>query len=64
MGIGFKTTECRELMRIPARKEAQHIQIIGDTGTGKSQPHHAKSFGQIRDRGERRHRLRPGPPSS
>ncbi len=51
MGIGFKTTECRELMRIPARKEAQHIQIIGDTGTGKSQLI-MQILRQIRDRGE------------
>jgi hypothetical protein len=51
MGIGFKTTECRELMRIPASKEAQHIQIIGDTGTGKSQLI-MQILRQIRDRGE------------
>jgi hypothetical protein len=51
MGIGFKTTECRELMRIPATKEAQHIQIIGDTGTGKSQLI-MQILRQIRDLGE------------
>ena len=35
-GIGFKTDEMREMIRIPARAEAQHMQIIGDTGAGKS----------------------------
>jgi hypothetical protein len=36
-GIGFKTTELGKRMRIPARKEAQHFQIMGDTGVGKTQ---------------------------
>ena len=36
-GIGFKTTELGKMMRIPARKEAQHFQIMGDTGVGKTQ---------------------------
>jgi type IV secretory pathway TraG/TraD family ATPase VirD4 len=35
-GIGFKTDDMKEMIRIPARAEAQHIQIIGDTGAGKS----------------------------
>jgi type IV secretory pathway TraG/TraD family ATPase VirD4 len=35
-GIGFKTDEMKEMIRIPARAEAQHMQIIGDTGAGKS----------------------------
>jgi type IV secretory pathway TraG/TraD family ATPase VirD4 len=35
-GIGFKTDEMKQMLRIPARAEAQHIQIIGDTGAGKS----------------------------
>ena len=35
-GIGFKTDEMKPMLRIPARAEAQHIQIIGDTGAGKS----------------------------
>lgn len=35
-GIGFKTDEMQEMIRIPARAEAQHMQIIGDTGAGKS----------------------------
>jgi hypothetical protein len=35
-GIGFKTDGMKAMLRIPARAEAQHIQIIGDTGSGKS----------------------------
>jgi type IV secretory pathway TraG/TraD family ATPase VirD4 len=35
-GIGFNIDGMRELLRIPARAEAQHMQIIGDTGAGKS----------------------------
>ena len=35
-GIGFKTDGMKAMLRIPARAEAQHIQIIGDTGAGKS----------------------------
>jgi type IV secretory pathway TraG/TraD family ATPase VirD4 len=35
-GIGFKTDEMKEMIRIPARAEAQHMQFIGDTGAGKS----------------------------
>lgn len=35
-GIGFKTDEMKKMIRIPARAEAQHMQIIGDTGAGKS----------------------------
>ena len=35
-GAGFKTDQIRKMLRIPARAEAQHIQIIGDTGAGKS----------------------------
>jgi hypothetical protein len=36
-GIGFKTTESGRMMRIPLRKEAQHLQLMGDTGVGKTQ---------------------------
>ncbi len=36
-GIGFKTTESKKMMRIPTRKEAQHFQLMGDTGVGKTQ---------------------------
>ncbi|MGB6130963.1 MAG: type IV secretion system DNA-binding domain-containing protein [Acidobacteriaceae bacterium] len=35
-GIGFKTDDMKTMLRIPARAEAQHMQIIGDTGAGKS----------------------------
>ncbi len=50
-GIGFKTTELGKMMRIPARKEAQHIQIMGDTGVGKTQLI-MQILRQIRDRGD------------
>lgn len=35
-GIGFKTDSMKDMLRIPLRAEAQHMQIIGDTGAGKS----------------------------
>jgi hypothetical protein len=35
-GVGFKTHESKQLMRIPQRVEGQHIEIMGDTGAGKS----------------------------
>lgn len=35
-GIGFKTNDIEPMLRIPSRAESQHIQIIGDTGAGKS----------------------------
>jgi hypothetical protein len=35
-GIGFKTDGQRKLVRIPAKAEAQHVQIIADTGAGKT----------------------------
>jgi len=35
-GIGFRTTETAEPMRIPSRYEAQHIELMGDTGAGKT----------------------------
>ena len=35
-GIGFRTTESKDVMRIPARYEAQHIELMGDTGAGKT----------------------------
>jgi type IV secretory pathway TraG/TraD family ATPase VirD4 len=35
-GIGFKTTEATEMMRIPLQAEAQHIELMGDTGAGKT----------------------------
>jgi hypothetical protein len=50
-GVGFVTTESRRMMRIPRRKEAQHFQIMGDTGVGKSQLI-MQILRQIRDRKE------------
>ena len=35
-GIGIKTNEMKTMIRIPHRAEAQHMQIIGDTGAGKT----------------------------
>lgn len=35
-GIGFRTTDMKPRMCVPARNEAQHFQLIGDTGTGKT----------------------------
>jgi type IV secretory pathway TraG/TraD family ATPase VirD4 len=35
-GIGFVTTEAREMMRIPLQAESQHIELMGDTGAGKT----------------------------
>ena len=35
-GIGFKSNGMKAMLRIPTRAEAQHMQIIGDTGAGKS----------------------------
>jgi hypothetical protein len=35
-GIGIKTDEMKAMIRIPERAEAQHMQIIGDTGGGKT----------------------------
>ena len=35
-GIGFKTTEAKRMMRIPLQAEAQHIELMGDTGAGKT----------------------------
>jgi Type IV secretion-system coupling protein DNA-binding domain len=35
-GIGVKTDEMKAMIRIPVRAEAQHMQIIGDTGAGKT----------------------------
>ena len=35
-GVGFQTVEFKQLMRIPQRAEGQHIELMGDSGTGKS----------------------------
>jgi hypothetical protein len=50
-GIGFKTDDMRPMLRIPTRAEAQHMQIIGDTGAGKSALL-AQVLRQIRSRGD------------
>lgn len=35
-GVGFKTLESKDLMRIPRQAEGQHIELMGDTGAGKT----------------------------
>lgn len=50
-GIGFKTTELGKMMRVPAGKEAQHFQLMGDTGAGKTTLI-MQILRQIRDRGD------------
>jgi type IV secretory pathway TraG/TraD family ATPase VirD4 len=35
-GIGFKTVESEKMMRIPQGAEGQHIELMGDTGAGKT----------------------------
>jgi Type IV secretion-system coupling protein DNA-binding domain len=35
-GIGFKTVESEKMMRIPQRAEGQHLELMGDTGAGKT----------------------------
>lgn len=35
-GVGFRTIESKKLMRIPRRAEGQHIELMGDTGAGKT----------------------------
>jgi hypothetical protein len=35
-GVGVKTIESKELMRIPRLAEGQHIELMGDTGAGKT----------------------------
>jgi hypothetical protein len=35
-GIGFKTLETEAMMRIPLGAEGQHIELMGDTGAGKT----------------------------
>ncbi len=49
-GIGFRTTEFKDLMRIPLRAEGQHIELMGDTGTGKTRLI-MQLLVQIRERG-------------
>ena len=49
-GVGFRTTESKDLMRIPMRAEGQHIELMGDTGTGKTRLI-MQLLVQIRERG-------------
>jgi Type IV secretion-system coupling protein DNA-binding domain len=49
-GVGFQTTESKDLMRIPQRAEGQHIELMGDTGTGKTRLI-MQILMQIRERG-------------
>lgn len=49
-GVGFRTTEAKDLMRIPQRAEGQHIELMGDTGTGKTRLI-MQLLVQIRERG-------------
>jgi len=36
-GIGFKISKMKKMVCVPAHSEAQHFQIFGDTGAGKTQ---------------------------
>jgi len=49
-GVGFSTLESKHLMRIPQQAEGQHVELIGDTGVGKSRLIYQLLL-QIRDRG-------------
>ena len=49
-GVGFNTLESKHLMRIPQQAEGQHIELIGDTGVGKSRLIY-QLLVQIRERG-------------
>jgi type IV secretory pathway TraG/TraD family ATPase VirD4 len=50
-GIGIKTDEMKPMIRIPEHAEAQHMQIIGDTGAGKTTIM-LQILRQIRSRGD------------
>jgi hypothetical protein len=50
-GIGFKTDGMKDMLRIPLRAEAQHMQVIGDTGAGKSALL-SQMLRQVRSRGD------------
>jgi type IV secretory pathway TraG/TraD family ATPase VirD4 len=50
-GLGIKTDDMKEMLRIPAKAEAQHIQVIGDTGAGKTTII-LQALRQIQSRGE------------
>ena len=50
-GVGFHVAGMKEKLTIPRRIEAQHIEIMGDTGTGKTTLIN-QLLTQIQDRGE------------
>ncbi len=50
-GIGIQTADAKTILRIPRTNEPQHIEIIGDTGTGKSTLI-TQLLQQIKQRGE------------
>jgi hypothetical protein len=49
-GVGFSTLESKRPMRIPQRAEGQHIELMGDSGAGKTRLM-MQLLLQIRDRG-------------
>jgi type IV secretory pathway TraG/TraD family ATPase VirD4 len=50
-GLGLVTDEKGTIIRLPTRSEPKHIQVMGDTGVGKSTLLN-QMLGQIEDRGE------------
>jgi hypothetical protein len=58
-GVGFTTLESKHLMRIPRRAEGQHIELMGDTGAGKTRLI-MQLLLQIRERGRIGNSIRPG----
>ena len=50
-GLGIKIDGLKEMLRIPVKAEAQHVQIIADTGGGKTTII-MQTLRQIRGRGD------------
>ena len=50
-GLGIRTDEKGVIVRLPLRAEAKHVQVMGDTGVGKTTLL-IQMLGQIEDRGE------------
>ena len=50
-GLGIRTDEKGVILRLPLRSEAKHVQVMGDTGVGKTTLL-IQMLGQIEDRGE------------
>ena len=50
-GMGIRTNEKGTIVRLPARAEAKHIEVMGDTGVGKTTLL-IQMLGQIEDRKE------------